>query len=113
MVDGEVVATHDMEPQRCNRRRGLFGKTAPHDEGSHLEGKVGAPLFFFIVWHGELRLLTARGSSQVAAEAEGDEAAKPLATTESGQWLGFRVKATYILDLEDEEAPRPVRHHSG
>lgn len=76
-------------------------------------GQGGSPLIFFIVWHGELRLLTARGSSQVAAEAEGDEAAKPLATTESGQWLGFRVKATYILDLEDEEAPRPVRHHSG
>ena len=44
------------------------------------------------------------------AEPEGDEAAKPLATAESGQWLGFRVRATYILDLEDEEAPRPVRH---
>ena len=40
LVDGEVMGSHEMTPQRCLRRRGLFGMREPHDEGTHLEGKV-------------------------------------------------------------------------
>merc|ERR1711988_1096319 len=75
-MDVQVVSTLDMTPQRCVRRRGLFGKREAHDEGSHLEGKVA-----------------------MAEPAEGETAA-PIAALDNKQWVGFRVRATYILDLE-------------
>merc|ERR1711934_1165064 len=73
-----------LAPQRCLRRRGLFGKRDVSEEGTHLEGKVS-----------------------MQPEEEGAEA-KPLCTLDNGQWVGFRVRAFYILDMEDEEAPRPL-----
>lgn len=86
LVDGEVMGSHEMTPQRCLRRRGLFGMREPHDEGTHLEGKVS-----------------------MAVPADGDETPpEPLVAVDDQQWLGFRVHATYILDPDDIEAPTPT-----
>jgi len=91
-----------MTPQRCNRKRGLFGKKEPSDEGSHLEGKATHPLSLKIAIP-EIKKIAAFislslspppvvfilifcTSFQVLQEGEG-EGAKPIATCENTQVL--------------------------
>jgi len=81
-VDNELVNTVNLRTQRVLRRRGLFGKREPSDEGTHLEGRA-------------------------EMQTEESEEPTPLATLQEGQWLGFRVTASYALDPEDDEAPQP------
>jgi len=91
LVDDEEVCTLALQPQRCLRRRGLFGLREPSDQGTHLEGSI-----------------VAEAPEVELAKGEEPPEAEPLFTAYDGAVIGFRVDASYLLDPDDPEAPYPT-----